>query len=866
VIESRIVGNYRLGERIGEGGMGEVYLAERDHEFRKRVAIKLIRPGMNSLEIVRRFVIERQTLAALNHPQIVRLIDGGTTADGLPYLVVDYVEGQHIDRYCESHKLSVTDRLNLFISVCGAVHHAHQSLIVHCDLKPSNILVTPEGVPMLLDFGIAKLLDPVSMGISENVAKTRQRAFTPDHASPEQLRGDPVTTATDIYALGVILYELLTGHSPNRVDASAAIAEWIKSVCEDDAEAPSTVIRRVRRIQVDDSPPQNITPESVSQTREGDPERLERRLRGDLDAIVLKALRKDPKDRYGSADQMAEDIRRHLTGRPVLARKNTGAYIARKFLQRHKYAVAAAALVLLAIAGGIASTLYQARISARRFEEVRHLAHTFLYDVHDSILNLPGATAARTLIARTGTEYLDRLSQDARGDTALELELADGYLKLGDVEGNPMDANRGDTSKAVANYQKALPLAEAAAARDPKNIHAKQILGRAHMELGNVLPFVGKAPEALDHAKKAEQFFREVWAAQPSNVEARLDLARAYDTEGNVQGGVRGLNLGHTAEALAAYRQSAEMIPDVPPTDPLASRVAISRVVGMIRVADMQSDAGHLAEALNKYQVALQTVEDLTNKLPNNTRILDMGSVVLNKIATVHSALRENEPAAQAYHRAIEFDEQILRADPNNNKARAGIIACEKNLGDLNFYNTADFVEALRAYRHAAQALEIRVHDDPGNMMARQNLSEIITCVASCLLRTGQPAQARVEALRGLAMAKEVADLPGATHEQIYNYAYLGITIEPDDLQNPDAVLPYALKAVEQTHSSNVYSLHVLAQTYAGKDDYVHAVETEERALALFPPVEPGKPVPNVEQAVQHLLEMCRAELKKRGG
>lgn len=333
-----------------------------------------------------------------------------------------------------------------------------------------------------------------------------------------------------------------------------------------------------------------------------------------------------------------------------------------------------------------------------------------------------------------------------------------------------------------------------------------------------------------------------------------------------MQGGARGLNLGHTAEALAAYRQATEMVPDVPPSDPFATRVAIARVVAMLRFADMESDAGHLTAAFNKYRVAFQTVESMTAKLPNNTRILDMGSVVLNKIATVHSALRENEPASQAYHRAIEFDQQILRADPNNNKARAGIVACEKNLGDLNFYNLNDFHEALRAYRHAAELLDLSVREDSGNIIARQNLSEIVTCVASCLLRTGQPGQAREEAKRGLAMAKEVADSLGATHEQIYNYAYLGITIEPDDLQNPDAVLPYALKAVELTHSTNVHSLHVLAQTYVGKEDYQRALETEAKALALFPPVEPGKPIPNVQQTVMNLLEQVRAEIKRRGG
>ncbi|MGC9952509.1 MAG: serine/threonine-protein kinase, partial [Bryobacteraceae bacterium] len=387
-----------MGERIGEGGMGEVYLAEREDQFRQRVAIKLIRPGMASPEVVRRFVIERQTLAALKHPRIVRLVDGGATGDGFPYLVVDYVEGLPIDRYCDQHKLRISERLRLFVETCDAVHHAHQSLVVHCDLKPSNILVTAEGSPMLLDFGIAKLLDPAAMGISAQMALTRQQAFTPDYASPEQLRGEPVTTTTDIYALGVLLYELLTGHSPYRA-IPATMADWMRSVCEEDAEAPSTVIRRITEIPAnEDTPAETLTPEKVSQCREGDPQALHRRLRGDLDAIVLKALRKDARDRYGSVDQLAADIRRHLAGLTVLARRNTTAYVARKFLRRHKLGVAAAALVLLTLAAGLASTLWESRVAARRFEDVRRLAHSFLFDVHDSIQDLPGSTPARALI------------------------------------------------------------------------------------------------------------------------------------------------------------------------------------------------------------------------------------------------------------------------------------------------------------------------------------------------------------------------------------------------------------------------------------------------------------------------------------
>jgi serine/threonine protein kinase len=857
----RLIGNYRLGELIGEGGMGEVYLAEREKEFRKRVAIKLIRPGMANLEIVRRFVIERQTLAVLNHPQIVHLIDGGTTGDGLPYLVVDYVDGIPIDLYCDRHKLSVTARLELFLQVCNAVHHAHQNLIVHCDLKPGNILVTPEGVPMLLDFGIAKLLDPVSMGISTNIAKTRQRAFTPSYASPEQLLGQPVTTSTDIYALGVILYEMLTGHSPYPVTANDAPAAWMKSVCEGDAEAPSTVIRRVS-----DAGETRLTPESVSESREGDPQKLERRLRGDLDAILLRALRKEPQYRYASVDQFADDIRRHLDGRPVLARKNTTGYVTRKFLHRHKIAMAATAVVLIALIAGLASTLWEARVAARRFEDVRRLAHTFLFDVHDSIQNLPGSTPARSLIARTGTDYLDRLSRDARGDASLQLELADGYLKIGDVLGNPYNANLGDTSKALDNYRKAAALAESAVSAHPKDIPGRQILARVHLDLASVLPFDGKAPEALDHIKKAEQLYREVWAARPNNAEARLDLSRAYDAEGDIQGGARAVNLGHFKEAAGAYQQSVDMVPNLPASDPFSSRASRARAVELMKLGDMSDRTGHLDDALAKYQVALQTAEQLSRADPNDTRVLDMLAVDLNKIASIHTSLRNNQAAMETYQRAIETDEQILKADPNNGKARGGIIAAAKNLGDLFYYNLSQMPPALENYRRAAALLEAQAQSDPSNVVPRQHLAEVLLCVASTLIEMHQPAEARKNAQRGLAVAKELADRPGATQEQVYNYAYLGITVDPADLRNPQMVFPYARKAVEMSSESDPFALHVLAQTYAARADYTRAVQTEEKALALFPPVAPGKPVPNAQATVQHFLEECRQELKKRGG
>jgi serine/threonine protein kinase len=327
---------YKLMRRIGRGGMAAVYLAARaDNEFRKLVAIKLVQPGLDSQHLLSRFRNERQTLAQLDHPNIVKLLDGGSTQEGLPFLVMDYVEGCPIDDYCDQHKLCIDDRLQVFTKVCEAVQYAHQHGVVHRDLKPANILVTADGTPKLLDFGIAKVLNPESANIPLLSTEYGLRCMTPAYASPEQMRGQPVTPATDVYSLGVVLYELLSGHRPYRLTQHTP-AEIERAICEQDPETPSTAIDRVETDTSTTGVPTTKTPELVSQTREGQPERLRRRLRGDLDNIVLKSLQKEPERRYATAEDFSSDVQRHLQHMPVIARRNTAFYRIRKFAQRHK--------------------------------------------------------------------------------------------------------------------------------------------------------------------------------------------------------------------------------------------------------------------------------------------------------------------------------------------------------------------------------------------------------------------------------------------------------------------------------------------------------------------------------------------------
>jgi eukaryotic-like serine/threonine-protein kinase len=359
------IGPYRVIRKIGQGGMGAVYLAARaDQAFQKEVAIKLIKRGQDTEDVIQRFRSERQILASLDHPNITRLLDGGTTEDGLPYFVMEYIQGEPIDIYCDSHKLDITHRLMLFQSVCSAVHFAHQHLVIHRDIKPGNILVTSEGVPRLLDFGIAKLLaaDPY---VSDRTI-TLARRMTPQSASPEQVRGGNITTATDVYSLGVLLYKLLTGHSPYRL-AGRSSEEIERAICEEDPEKPSVVIDRTE----ESAAGRAITPQSVSETRESAPDKSRRRLRGDLDNIVLMALRKEPQRRYASVQQFSDDIRRHLEGLPVLAHRDTPAYRSAKFVGRHKTGVAAVALIFLSLTAGIVGTLRQARIAADERDRTR---------------------------------------------------------------------------------------------------------------------------------------------------------------------------------------------------------------------------------------------------------------------------------------------------------------------------------------------------------------------------------------------------------------------------------------------------------------------------------------------------------------
>ena len=468
------LGPYRLLRRIGAGGMGTVYLARREDEhYQRDVAVKILRSDLESPEAFHRCLAERQILARLEHPNIARLYDGGSTGDGRPYLVMELVEGLHVDEYCDRHRLTVDQRLELFRKICSAVQNAHQNLLVHRDLKPANILVTPEGEPKLLDFGIAKRLEPESTDLDST--QTGLRVMTPSYASPEQVKGEAVTTASDVYSLGVLLYELLAGRSPYR--AASRLPHAIEhAICEEEPERPSAALYR------SGDPP----PEEIADARRTRPRALERRLRGDLDNVLLMALRKEPWRRYGSAAQLSRDVENHLRSFPVAARPDALAYRGRKFLRRHRAGAAAAAVVVLVLLGFVASLVVQGRRVAQERDKARY-ALSFLVETFKQAD--PYQTRREQLTAR---EILDQ------GESRVSRELA----SRPDVQAAVIGAI-GEVNFGLGRYEKAESLLERALAL------RREVYGPESLEVAESLEHLGRLKFQRSEHAAAEKLLRQ---------------------------------------------------------------------------------------------------------------------------------------------------------------------------------------------------------------------------------------------------------------------------------------------------------------------------------------------------------------------
>ncbi len=741
------LGAYRILRRLGSGGMGAVYLASRaDDQFRRLAAIKAIRPELLDDHTRRRFENERHTLAALDHPNIVRLLDGGTTQDGVPYLVMDYVEGQPVDVFCRERNLSIAERLELFRPLCAAVHYAHQNLVVHRDLKPANILVTPEGVPKLLDFGIAKLLRPSYAAATVGFTRTEAQPMTPEYASPEQILGQPITTASDIYSLGVLLYTLLTGAHPfqGRTHSSHELG---MAICEGDPAKPS----------------------------ESAPTEIARQLRGDLDTIVLAAMRKEPQRRYASAEHLAEDLRRFLAGETVAARSDTWSYRARKFAGRHRVAMGTSAVALILLASLAVKDHVDGLRAERRFQDLRSFANFAIQDLDSAMRQ--GLTPARKTLSSKALVYLDGLAREAKSDTALQLEAVAGYLKVADLQGNLFLANMGDPMAARESVTKALAIAEELVRRDPHYEPSRNALAQCHERMGDQLFGTGhESAGALDHYRKA------------------LDLFKG---------------------------------------DPLRTAVVFTKI------AQIQSDAGDPGAALDSYRQCERAGQDWLARNPDNPAARNVIAMARERVAYYGMLAGEPAGAEEAVRGAIatyEAGNQTPRARRNVAMAYNTLAAVQTRAGDPQ--------KALASCRHALSLSETLHDEDPKNNQYGIDIAQEKVLLIDLLLATGQRAEARKAAALTIEQLKTPAHDPHPSIYYLVDYLKLLEDTPFVELRAGENTLALAQKAVDMTRDTE--TLDLLAKAYRQAGQMEAAIATEKAAIALLPPLAPGRPAPEI--------------------
>lgn len=749
------VGNYKIIREIGYGGMGVVYLATRaDGKFEQKVALKLLKREMNTAALRRRFENEREILASLEHPNIARLLDAGATDDKIPFLAMEYVEGLPIDTYCQRHQLDLNARLDLFRKVCAAVNFAHRNLIVHRDLKPSNILVNDEGLPKLLDFGISKILS-AELEDANAATVTKLGVMTPGYASPEQLQSKSVTTATDIYSLGVILYELLSGHRPFEIK-EGDLKEIYNAVLENEPPPPSVLVdtfskefKRKAEAKTELKAPEYLEPAPrvkrstdpglARYTVPHTPGLSSQSLRGDLDNIVLKALRKEPERRYSSAENLAEDIHRHQRGLPVTARPSTFSYRTEKFIKRNGAGVIGGGLVLLAIIAGIIATLWQTSVARaesakaeKRFNDVRQLANSYLFDVYPEIENLEGSLKAREKILTNALQYLDSLSSEATGDLELQSELATAYEKIGDVQGALTNSSLGNIQAGLDSYRKAARLREAVYVANPANLEAKEKLANNYYTMARTLWNNSQTAEAEAEFEKGLKLRRELVAAQPDSVQYQNRLATLLIDYGAIP-----VFNSQTDKALVLFDEAfaiVEKLRSAEPENPDFKKT-LTRLLRVMSKA--KGSIGDYEGGQRGLRQAIEVSNELAKQFPQDFRVQRSVWLTHSILCELFIDKNDGPKAVETCVPTIEFPKNALAKEPEN-----GVVAYDLAISHFNssrgYRLSGDYPNTIL---HAGKAIEVMSklsRKTPDNMEYKRNLAVYETEIARAQLKLGR--------------------------------------------------------------------------------------------------------------------------------
>ncbi len=800
-------GVYRAVALLGIGGMSTVYRAERcDGEFEQTVALKIMAGYLAGKEFLRRFQAERQLLATLNHNNIARLLDGGTSSSGDPYLVTELVDGAPVDRYCEQRKLAVAARLRLFLQVCGAVDHAHRNTIVHRDLKPANILVNQEGTVKLLDFGTASLIK-----VENDQSVTRMRMLTPRYASPEQLRGGHVNTASDIFSLGVVLYELVTGAWPFG-DPTSQIIE-LKRATDDIPPAP---------------PATTITKEAA-EYRSASRDSLRRMLAGDLSAVVLKAIENDPSRRYASVREFAADIESYLENRPVEARLQTVPYRLSKFLRRRWFSSATAAVFVFGLAAAAGIAVREAKLAREHYADLRALTTSLLFELKDAIKDVPGSTDAQGILVSRVVRNLDKMAQSS-ADPALKLDLAEAFRQLGELQGSPYVQNLNDPKGALGNLEKARAIAEGTPheSDDPTWLHflmqVAEDTGEVHFGQGHTKDAVAQISDATAYAERL--------VTRTKNAAWLSDAATTFQVLGDVLGQPGTASLRDPVRAAKNYRRAMELDGQILALSPESFRVRRGIALIEMKQGALMLHADPEA-ALEHFQRAVSSINALPETERNRPVNKRFWAFFLVKEGAALTELQQFGEAVNVFQQAVAFFETEVAADPNDGRAKTDLIAALDQLQviyDRQSSNEQALALTMRERPLMAQLLE----KDPANhtirlWLARQKYQREIML--------GRLGRGSVDALRKvLAEIGELAASPGATFEDWDQAIDVFTHVEPASLREPQRALEFAQKVRASGQADEVYGLYLIASADHAAGDAPRARLAAEQGLALMAP------------------------------
>jgi serine/threonine protein kinase len=700
--EGNVIGPYRITQILGEGGMGTVYEGVRaDDEFRHTVAIKALRMSTRSEAGRHRFLRERQILAELEHPNIARLFEGGRTSDGSPYIVMERIHGEPLTDFSNSRGLSIRQRLELFRKVAIAVQYAHQKLIIHRDIKPGNILVAADGTPKLLDFGIAKLMDDDTANV-HSITATGLHLMTPDYASPEQVQGKPLTAASDVYSLGAVLYELLSGTRPHGLKTYDP-TEIAERICTREIAPPSSM---------------------------GAPA-----LRGDLDTIVLKAMHKIPERRYNSAEQFSEDIRRYLEGLPVLARPDTIGYRTRKFARRHWVGLGATAAVILALSVGVAISMYQARLARERFELVRTLANRFLFDFYLEISTVSGTTKAQQMVTNTAVEYLDKLSQTAGSDRVLLKEMAQAYGRLADVQGAQNTSHVSRYEDALKSQRRSVEFYRKLAAGDPTE---RRSLSLALQRLSRIELILHRTTSGLEHSQEAARLIDSVIAASAADTKLFWDAANVHNTVA--------LDLYEAEspeEALPANLRAQQYQTRAGNAQSLAGKWR--SVMFQQNEAKIRVELGDVDTGIALLERSLRLLDEMVLALPNNRELSALRDQHMGVLAESYYSLfsfnaGDLQRATDVHKRRLETARRLMESDPADRLARMNMAIAESESATPQ--TELDPARAIQLAQSALARWEILLKEHPGDEFGTPVRARAKLRLALALIHSKRPREA----------------------------------------------------------------------------------------------------------------------------